>query len=310
MTPRVATPVQARLLRFLRKAEEEGRSPSFREIAGAFGWSAVSTVRDHVAGLQAKGLVTSVAKQARSLRLTEQGRAEAVPGRGRRVGAGGAVQPETLADASQEIMELLAPWLRTRDYAKGAVLWFEGETADRLALVDAGRFWAFRRRGDGKVAPGLQFAPGEVLGFAPFFDGGGYPATVQALEPSRIRYIVHRDLLRAMREPRVAKALLGFMARRLRKAYDTIEQLSQRASLPRVATALQSLSAGGAVRLLTLPGSAASYAEALGIAPATLSRVLALLVRQGILHKLGLRRYQVLKPRALERLAEGENDVR
>lgn len=310
MTLGVSTPVQAKLLRFLRMAEEEGRNPSFREIAGAFGWSSVSTVRDHVAGLQAKGLVTSVAKQARSLRLTEQGRAEAVFGRSRRVGARGDAQSETLANAVQEIMEFLAPWLRTRNYAKGAVLWFEGEIADRLALVDAGRFWAFRRRADGKVAPGLQFAPGEVLGFAPFFDGGGYPATVQALEPSRIRYIVHKDLLRAMREPRVAKVLLGFMARRLRKAYDTIEQLSQRATLPRVAAALQSLSAGGAVCLLTLPGSAASYAEALGVAPATLSRALALLVRQGILHKLGLRRYQVLKPQVLERLAEGENDVR
>lgn len=302
------TPIQARILRYLRKAEEEGWTPSYREIAAFFDWKAVSTVRDHVAGLQAKGLVICTRQQARSLRLTEKGRAEVVSVVSRRARPEDAFQSETMASAVQEIMDLLAPWLQSRSYPKNAVLWHEGDPADRLLLVDTGRLWAFRQRADGRKVTVLQFVPGEVLGVAPFFDGGGYPATVQALEPSKVRYVAHRDLFKAMQEHRVAMALLGFLARRLRKAYDSIEQLSQRGAIPRVATALRSLEKGEDFRLVTLPGSAASFAETWGLAPATLSRALAHLVSQGVLHRLGPRRYQVLRPEYLESLAGGQEE--
>jgi len=72
------TLIQVRILSHLRKAEEDGRTPSYRELAAAFGWRAVATVRDHVAALAAKGLVTLAPHQARSLRLTETGREAAV----------------------------------------------------------------------------------------------------------------------------------------------------------------------------------------------------------------------------------------
>jgi CRP-like cAMP-binding protein len=138
-------------------------------------------------------------------------------------------------------MVLLAPWLQSRSYAKNAILWHEGDRADRLVVLDAGRLRAFRQLADGRTATVLQFGAGEVLGFSPFFDEGGYPATVQTLEPARIRYVVRQDLVLAMREPRIAMALLGLLARRLRKAFDGIEQLSLHRALPRVAAALQAL---------------------------------------------------------------------
>ena len=306
MPTSLPTLIQARFLRFLRKAEEEGRTPSYREIAENFGWKAVSTVRDHVAALQAKGLVTLMPRQARSLRLTKIGRVEAVSAPFKRLPLGETAQPETFSTAVQEIMDLLNPWLQPRSYAKGSILWHEADPADRLLIVDAGRLRAFRQLADGRTATVLQFGPGEVLGFAPFFDGGGCPATIKAVEATKVRYVVREDLLRATREPRVAMALLGFLARRLRKAFDTIEQFSLRGAIPRVAAALRSHLKGKEFQILTLPGSAASFAETLGLAPATLSRTLAQLVIQGVLHRLGPRRYQVLLPAALMRLAEGE----
>jgi CRP/FNR family transcriptional regulator len=202
-------------------------------------------------------------------------------------------------------MDLLAPWLQPRSYARGAILWREGDRADRLVIVDAGRLRAFRQLTDGRTATVLQFGAGEVLGFAPFFDEGGYPATVETLEPVKIRYVVRDDLVRALKEPRVAMTLLGFLARRLRKAFDTIEQLTLHRALPRVAGALSGLVRDEGFHLVTLPHSSKAFAEALGLAPATLSRTLAQLVDLGILHRLGPRRYQVLAVEALARLAQG-----
>ena len=305
MAARRPTVIQMRILRLLRKAEDEGRAPSYRELAEAFGWRAVATVRDHLAALKAKGLVSLTPRQARSLRLTETGRV-AVMATTRRESP--TTRPEaSLPAAAQEVIELLAPWLQPRSYAKGAILWHEGDPADRLILVDAGRLCAYRQLPDGRKATVLQLGVGEVLGFAPFFDEGGYPATVEALEAVKIRFVVRNDLVRAMRAPRVARALISFLARRLRRAFDTIEQLSLHRAVPRVAAALQTLVKGKGFRFLTLPQSSKAFAETLGLAPATLSRALAQLVHLGILHRLGPRRYQVLLAADLSRIAEGND---
>lgn len=300
-----ATHIQAQILRHLRRAEEEGRVPSYRELAEAFGWKAVATVRDHLVALTAKGMITATSHQARSVRLTDLGRAaiettirheflEASPG-------------AALSGAAQEVMELLAQWLQPRSYAKGAILWHEGDRADRLVLVDAGRLRAYRQLPDGRKVTVLQIGVGEVLGFAPFFAEGGYPATVETMEAVKIRFVVRNDLLRAMREPRVAMALISFLTQRLRRAFDTIEQLSLHRALPRVAKGLLPLMKGGDFRFVTVPQSSRTFAESLGLAPATLSRTLAQLVQLGVLHRLGPRKFQVLLPGELSRLTEGDS---
>lgn len=296
------SPLQIRILRHLRKAEEEGRAPTYRELALAFGWRSVATARDHLAALRARGLVSREPRKARSLRLTAQGRAsanrEAQP----------SMPPAALSETAQQIMDLLAPWLQPRSYPRGALLWQEHDPAERLVIVDAGRLRAFRQLADGRTATVLQFGAGDVIGFAPFFDGGGYPASVEALEAVRIRFVVREDVIRAMREPRVAMALIGSLAGRLRQAFDTIEQLSLHRALPRVAAALLPLSKGGDFTFITLPHASRVFAEALGLAPATLSRTLAQFVGMGILHRLGPRRYQLLLPQELARIAQGEEN--
>ncbi|BDU71506.1 hypothetical protein METEAL_06800 [Mesoterricola silvestris] len=306
MTLLPPSPIQTRMLLHLRKAEEEGRRPSYRELASAFGWSSVATVRSHVQALQAKGLVKLEPRQARSLRLTEMGRtaASAPSGKGRTAPSDPSL---SLSKAVLELMDLLAPWMQARTYAKGSMLWREGDLADRLVILDAGHLKAFRQLADGRTATLLRFSPGEVLGFAPFFDEGGYPATVEALDAVRIRYVLRQDLVRAMQEPRIAMALLGFLAKRLRKAFDTIEQVSLHRALPRVAAALRDLIREEAYTLVTLPQPSKAFAEALGLAPATLSRTLAQLVDRGLIHRLGPRRYQVLLADDLKRLAKGED---
>jgi CRP/FNR family transcriptional regulator len=298
------TPAQARLLRALREAETAGRASSFRDLAAALGGQALGTVRDQVAALKARGWVAAIPRQARSLRLTEAGRA-AVARPPRPSGPGGPeLAPRTAA--AQELRQLLGPLLRPRSLGKGAMLWHAGDRADWLVLVDSGRLRGFRLLPDGRQATMFHMGPGDVIGFSTLGDQGGYLGSIQALEPVRLWQAAWADLAQALHDPRVAMALLDFLAHALARAFGTIEQLSQRNALPRVATALRPLMRGGAYPLITLPGPARAFADAQGLAPATLSRTLALLVRQGILHRLGPGRFQVLQPKALAQLAEGD----
>lgn len=297
------TAIQLRVLHHLADAEERAQVPTFRELMTTFGWTSIGSVQTHIRTLGAKGLLLAEPRKARSLRLTSLGR------RVLATGAGDETQPNgTFASTALEMMEILTPWLRRRAYGKGANLWSEGDRADRLVIVDEGHLRAFRLLPDGRRVTVLQFGPGDVLGFAPFFDEGGYPASVETMDPVKIRFVVRQDLIKAIREPRVAMTLFRFLARRLRRAFDTIEQFSRHRALPRVAAALQALVHGKDFQILTLPHSSKAFAETVGLAPATLSRTLAHLVRMGILHRLGPRRYQVLLGAELARLAEGEPD--
>jgi CRP/FNR family transcriptional regulator len=203
-------------------------------------------------------------------------------------------------------MRVLRAQARSVSVRKGAILWQEGDAADRLVQVEHGLLRAVRTFDDGRMATLLRFGPGDVLGFSPFFDGAGYPASVEALEPSRVRVVYRKDLEAALKDPAVSMALLELLAQRLRKAFDTIEQLSIRSAVSRVAAALEPLVPGGPYPILTLSGTARAFAEGVGLTPASFSRAMAALVQRGVLHRLGPGRYQVIHLDLLRRLASGQ----
>jgi repressor LexA len=56
---------------------DHGYAPSFEEIAGAFGYTSLATVHEHVSNLERKGYIRKAYNQSRSIELVEQ---EARPG--------------------------------------------------------------------------------------------------------------------------------------------------------------------------------------------------------------------------------------
>lgn len=67
---RALTKRQSQILEYIQKCQQtEGVTPSLRDIAGHFGFSSPRTVSDHVAALRRKGVLTSEAGTARSLRV-------------------------------------------------------------------------------------------------------------------------------------------------------------------------------------------------------------------------------------------------
>jgi CRP/FNR family transcriptional regulator len=271
-------------------------------LAEALGWSTAASVREYLGRLQAKGLVALEPGRARAIRLTETGQnliriRRPAPSRTD-------LSPDSLG-GPQAFMSLLEAHARTVPLRKGGFLWHEGDPADRLVQVEHGLLRAIRTFEDGRTATLLRFGPGDVLGFAPFFDGAGYPASVEALEPSRVQVVHRQDLESAMKDSRISMALLALLARRLRKAFDTIEHLSIRSAVNRVASALEPLVPGGPYPIVAIPGTARAFADAIGLTPASLSRALTLLVRRGVLHRLGPGKYQVIHLEVLRHLTSG-----
>ncbi len=307
MRPRALSASERRVLSFLRERQARGEpAPTFREIAQGLGWRAPGTVRDHVRALVAGGYLEAARGRARSLRLTPKGRAATASGWAAL--PKGLLRQNPAASLAQDaqVRALLSPWFHQRRYPAGAHLWHQRDPGEQGALValDRGHVRAYRRQPDGQEVTLYVFGPGTVFGFLPFVDGLPYPSSAVAVEETQALVMSRGALLEAVRsDPAIALTLFSHLGLRLREAFGTIERLSIRGVMPRVLSALSNLLpnpvAAGGLTILTLPTTARSFASTLGIRPETLSRALTALVEEGVLHRLGPRRYQVLDPQAL-----------
>lgn len=214
----------------------------------------------------------------------------------------------TIVELAAETRALFGPWFVERRFEAGSLLWREGERTGLLVAVRSGRVKVYRLLPTGRAVTLFLFGPDDVFGFLPFLDGGAYPAYAQALDDVTADVMPRAALLDAVKErPEAALTLFSLLGRRLREAFDRIENLSTPGVVPRVAAALHALRpvAGGlnCHAIVEFPVSAAELAAAIGITPETLSRAVSRLVADGVVHRVGPRRLQILDPAALERAA-------
>ncbi len=201
---------------------------------------------------------------------------------------------------------MLAPYFQVRRFPAGSVLWREGDPANIVVAVDEGHVRIFRQLPDGNSAAMYLFGPGELFGFLPFLDGRPYLATAVAMDNVRARTMSRQGLFQALQEnPEVALPLFSFLGRRLRDAFDRIELLSARGTLPRVAAALVALlplDAKENAAVVFLPAASGEFARSLGISPESFSRAVTGLVDAGVIRRLGRGRFQVLDVQSLRKI--------
>ena len=213
-------------------------------------------------------------------------------------------------DLGRQVREVLRSHLQLRRFAKGSLLWREGETTGMLVAVRTGRVKIYRLLPTGRSVTLFLFAPGDVFGFLPFIDGGPYPAYAQAIEEVEAEVMARSTLLQALRaEPDLAAPLLSLLGKRLRDAFDLVESLSTPGARARVASALLALVPESAPEpsgqvVVKLPVAAHEFAGALGLAPETLSRALTGLAEERLLERAGAGRYRLLDLPALESAAQ------
>ena len=137
----------------------------------------------------------------------------------------------TPAEASRLASELIV-----RTYPPRDLIAIEGEPCRGFFQLLEGRARLYRTGHEGREQIMRLLHPGDTFGEVPIFDGGGNPATVEALEDCRVLLIPAATFLRTIEShPRVAMDLLGHFARRMRAFTELVEQISLQTVQQRVA---------------------------------------------------------------------------
>jgi CRP/FNR family transcriptional regulator len=124
-------------------------------------------------------------------------------------------------------MRALANRTELRSYDPGQMLFAEGDPCTGMYMVASGRVRIFKTSPGGREQVlAVEGAPNSIAEL-PVFDGGPYPASVQAVEPSRLLFISRRDF-RALcvQHPEIGLKVLQVVGSRLRRLVGIIEELS------------------------------------------------------------------------------------
>jgi CRP-like cAMP-binding protein len=124
-------------------------------------------------------------------------------------------------------LNLLANRAVNRHIAKGEILFYEGDDAHGLYLVEQGSIKIFKLSASGREQVLHVERPGNSFAELPLFDGGPYPASAGALEDSSLLFIPKKafDEL-CMARPQIALSVIRVIGKRLRKLTRLIEEIS------------------------------------------------------------------------------------
>ncbi len=181
-----------------------------------------------------------------------------------------------------------------RGVARGATLFREGQPCQGLYVVVEGSIKVYRASADGREQVLHVMGPGQPIAEVPLFDGGPYPASAQALEPSQVLFL-GLDSFRWLyaHNPAVADTVIRELGRRLRRMVRLVERISLRDVPARVAAALLDYAEGADARraggTFSLPRTQEALAGELATTRESIARALGTLRREGIILQEGKR---------------------
>jgi CRP/FNR family transcriptional regulator, dissimilatory nitrate respiration regulator len=196
-------------------------------------------------------------------------------------------------------------------FPKGQTIFSEGEEGSGFHVVISGRVKIFKLSPEGKEQILHILEAGEPFGEVPVFSGERFPAHAQTLEVSRIFFFPRPAFVGLIKKnPHLALNMLAVLSRRLRKFAALVEDLSLKEVPGRLAAHFLYLSEKKKgmkeAADLELSISKNQLASLLGTIPETLSRILARMIRDGLIESQGGRRIRILDGKALQELADGE----
>lgn len=139
----------------------------------------------------------------------------------------------------QEAIEKVRRMSRKLRYAKGEVIFQEGEPAFGLYIICTGKVKLAKHSIGGKKQILKLLGPGEILGEKTLFDREVYTAYAETLEETTLHFIERAPFMEFLREyPDVALKLIEKLARELKAFQDKLMEASYESSLKRLSRLL------------------------------------------------------------------------
>jgi len=208
---------------------------------------------------------------------------------------------ELFRDLSPDDLEQLAQRATTRALQRNDVLFYEGDDADALYVVEDGRIAIANRSPDGRESVVALMERGDLLGEMGLFERRGRSAEARALETSTVAEVPF-DVVREMLEgrPELLWGVVELLARRIR---NTDEALADSVFLDvtgRTAKRLLELASGADE--FQLPITQEELAGMVGASRERVNKAIASFIRLGWLDQRD-RRYRIVNREQLERRA-------
>jgi CRP/FNR family transcriptional regulator len=183
-------------------------------------------------------------------------------------------------------IESLAARAVVRSYSAGESLFSEGDPRAGLYLIASGRVRIYKASPSGREQVLAVEGPGTSIAELPVFDGGNYPASAAALQPTDLLFISRKDFRNVCLEhPEVALKVLQVVGGRLRRLVGIIEELSFTTVRHRLISWLlrQAKTQGDRGPVVLLSASQQELASQIGTVRELVSRNLTRLQAQGFI---------------------------
>lgn len=203
-------------------------------------------------------------------------------------------------------LEALAGRAVVKEYGPGDVLFLEGQPCEGLWLIGEGAAKIVKTTPNGRqLVLATQLAPSTVAE-VPLFDGGPYPASVIAVQPTAAVLLLKQDFLLTCRNnPALTMRFLRVFGRRLRQLVVLAERVTFGTIRQRLAADLleRAKMAGGAA--FSWEETQEQLATRLGTVREVVSRNLSRFQGEGLL-RMDRRMVEILDQEGLQREAETE----
>lgn len=178
------------------------------------------------------------------------------------------------ASLDAQAIDIVAKYVSAHRYEAGQLVILEGEPATGLYVVQSGWLKVSKMAVDGREQI-LQFLEnGDTFNAVSIFTGAPNPATVTALEPTRLWIIARPAMLRLLdTEPRIARPVIQDLAGRIMHLITLVEDLSLRTVEARLARLLLEQASGDVIQRKKW-ATQAEMASRLGTVPDVVSRTL------------------------------------
>lgn len=185
---------------------------------------------------------------------------------------------------SEKGLEELTQMAILQPYSKNQLIFLQGEEGTGFFIVKSGRVKIFKISPEGKEQILQIFTKGQHFAEVPAFDGGVFPASALALEPTELLFFPRQSFLQFLEKyPQITINILTIFAQHLRRFTLLIEDLSLREVPARLAAYLLYFYESSQSSEIELEITKGQLAALLGTIPETLSRVFAKLSQEKII---------------------------